>query len=130
MVNPPKCARYGCENRIQRERWLWTPGSVATCSPECAHALRLESIVKEIGEVQRCARPGCLNAVKDKRHNYCSGRCAARVQMGEALGDNLRIFPGDRWKKVAPRMKYTEAVRGQEIRELYRAEVGRTYRSA
>ena len=165
MFDPPKCARYGCENRIQRERWLWTPGSVATCSPECAHALRQDSIVKDIGEVRRCARPGCLNAVKVKGQVHCSGRCAARVQVGEALGPTLYIPPqppedeslvpgqcarpgcseptkrgknrycshacastqtgGDRWEKVAPKMRYTKAVRDQQIRELYRFEVSR-----
>ena len=125
MYEPPKCARYGCENIIARERWLWVPGGVSTCSRKCANALRQESIVKEVGEIQRCKRDGCLNAVKGKGRVHCSGRCAGKAQMGEQGGECVRVREGDRWEKVAPRMKYTEAVRGQEIRELYRAEVGR-----
>ena len=130
MFDPPNCARYGCPQKVPRERWLWVPGGVSTCSRTCALALAQEGRhIKEVGEVQRCKRAGCLNVVKDRRNRYCSGRCAARFQMGEKQGDNLRIFPGDRWEKVAPRMEYTEAVRGQEIRELYRAEVGRRWAS-
>ena len=93
MFEPPRCANYGCENRIPRDRWLWVPGAVATCSTECAHAVGEESRVRAVGQVRRCARQGCANAVTESRGRCCSRSCAARIRVGERLGPNLYIPP-------------------------------------
>jgi hypothetical protein len=89
----PPCARYGCPNHIPRERWLWGQHSAATCSRECADAVRLEATVKEVAEIRRCARDGCHNEVGHKDRRYCSNSCAMRARVGEALGPTLYIPP-------------------------------------
>lgn len=94
--DPPRCARYGCENLVSRERWLWGKSNVAmTCSSRCASLLGAKArptwSAPEI--IRRCAREGCLNTISRENEAYCSHKCAARAQFGEELGPTLHIAP-------------------------------------
>lgn len=127
MFDPPKCANYGCENRVSRERWLWTPGSVNTCSAECAGKVANESRPPFIPELKKCLRCGRrLTTVQVHGGVECCSRsCARRLKIGEEIGEDVRIAPGDRWEKVAPKMTYTSVMRDQMVRNLYGFEIQR-----
>ena len=127
MFDPPKCANYECDNILERERWLWTPGGVSTCSPSCAGKVANESRPPFVPELRKCLRCG-KRLTTEQVHSgveCCSRSCSWRFQHGEKLGPNLRITPGDRWEKVAPVMVYTPALRGQEIRDIYQEQVSK-----
>lgn len=116
-----RCARPGCINALN-------PANDRFCSKRCAVRVQLGEGLgvalriappppdDEIKLPGQCARPGCDKKVKQPRNRYCSHACAA-VQTG-----------GDRWEKVAPRMRYTSEMREQDIRALYREEVSRSWK--
>jgi len=132
VIKTPFCGNYECNNRVPLDRWVWTAGSVLTCSPECAQALanegrRAAAADKSGHLLKRCARPGCHGVVGGKANRFCSARCAAKVQYGDKPegGATVRLAPGDRWEQVAPEMHYSDALKDYEARALFLEEIKR-----
>jgi len=67
--------------------------------------------------------PNCnrrlTRAQETRGGTFCSRACSARDQMGQEPGKAIRIAPGDRWEKIAPKMTRRQSVKDWEASRLF-----------